>query len=161
VGCHFLPQGIFPTQRLNYGVLHCRQIKCKTYQKSELKIQESKVDGFPFHTNSLFSRRLRSLPHSILSLSLNGNIEHASRLPKSGLCFKLSVSTALSEGDGVNVRVQRQASKPRESSGGPQGQAEGDTTPFPPSLACTSLTESLPCFVATVSAHLGSLCGLL
>ena len=26
VGCHFLLQGIFPTQRLNPGLLHCRQI---------------------------------------------------------------------------------------------------------------------------------------
>ena len=26
VGYHFLLQGIFPTQRLNLGILHCRQI---------------------------------------------------------------------------------------------------------------------------------------
>ena len=26
VGCHFLPQGIFLTQGLNTGLLHCRQI---------------------------------------------------------------------------------------------------------------------------------------
>ena len=26
VGCHFLLQGIFPTQRSNLGLLHCRQI---------------------------------------------------------------------------------------------------------------------------------------
>ena len=26
VGCHFLLQGIFPTQALNPGLLHCRQI---------------------------------------------------------------------------------------------------------------------------------------
>ena len=26
VGCHFLLQGIFPTQGLNQGLLHCRQI---------------------------------------------------------------------------------------------------------------------------------------
>ena len=26
VGCHFLLQGIFLTQRLNLGFLHCRQI---------------------------------------------------------------------------------------------------------------------------------------
>ena len=25
-GCHFLLQGIFPTQRSNLGLLHCRQI---------------------------------------------------------------------------------------------------------------------------------------
>ena len=26
MGCHFLPQGAFPTQGLNPGLLHCRQI---------------------------------------------------------------------------------------------------------------------------------------
>ena len=26
VGCHFLPQGIFPAQGSNSGLLHCRQI---------------------------------------------------------------------------------------------------------------------------------------
>ena len=26
VGCHFFLQGIFPTQELNQGLLHCRQI---------------------------------------------------------------------------------------------------------------------------------------
>src|SRR5574337_139169 len=26
VGCHFLLQGIFPTQELNPGLLHCRQV---------------------------------------------------------------------------------------------------------------------------------------
>ena len=26
VGCHFLLQGIFPTQGLNLGLLHCRQM---------------------------------------------------------------------------------------------------------------------------------------
>ena len=26
VGCHALLQGIFPTQELNWGLLHCRQI---------------------------------------------------------------------------------------------------------------------------------------
>ena len=26
VGCHALPQGIFPTQGLNPGLLHCRRI---------------------------------------------------------------------------------------------------------------------------------------
>ena len=33
VGCHSLPQGIFPTQGLNPGLLHCRQI---LYQLSHL-----------------------------------------------------------------------------------------------------------------------------
>ena len=35
VGCHFLLQGIFPTQVLNPGLLHCRQILyCLSHQGS-------------------------------------------------------------------------------------------------------------------------------
>ena len=34
-GCHSLPQGIFPTQELNPGLLHCRQILyCQSQQGS-------------------------------------------------------------------------------------------------------------------------------
>ena len=31
VGCHFLPQGIFPTQGSNPGLLHCRQMLYPLY----------------------------------------------------------------------------------------------------------------------------------
>ena len=35
MGCHFLPQGIFPTQGLNPGLPHCRQILyCLSHQGS-------------------------------------------------------------------------------------------------------------------------------
>ena len=34
VGCHFLLQGIFPTQRWNPGLLHCRWILYHLSQKS-------------------------------------------------------------------------------------------------------------------------------
>ena len=35
MGCHALLQGIFPTQGLNSGLLHCRRILyCPSYQKS-------------------------------------------------------------------------------------------------------------------------------
>ena len=35
MGCHFLLQGIFPTRRLNPGLLHCRQtLYCLTQQGS-------------------------------------------------------------------------------------------------------------------------------
>ena len=37
VGCHFLLQGIFPTQELNLGLLHCRQILyCLSYKGSPM-----------------------------------------------------------------------------------------------------------------------------
>ena len=37
VGCHFLLQGIFPTQRSNPGLLHCRQILCHLYLSGRLR----------------------------------------------------------------------------------------------------------------------------
>ena len=34
VGCHFFPQGIFPTQELNPGLLHCMQsLSCLSHQR--------------------------------------------------------------------------------------------------------------------------------
>ena len=37
VGCNFLLQGIFPTQRSNPGLLHCRQVLCHlSHQGSHL-----------------------------------------------------------------------------------------------------------------------------
>ena len=38
VGCHFLLQGIFPTQELNSGLLHYRQILYQLSYKGSLKI---------------------------------------------------------------------------------------------------------------------------
>ena len=39
VGCHFLLQGIFPTQESNLGLLHCRQILYQlSYQKPLLSL---------------------------------------------------------------------------------------------------------------------------
>ena len=36
VGCHFLLQGIFPTQELNLGLLHCGQILYQLSLKESL-----------------------------------------------------------------------------------------------------------------------------
>ena len=38
VGCHFLLQGIFPTQGSNLGLLHCRQILYQLSYKGSLKL---------------------------------------------------------------------------------------------------------------------------
>ena len=38
VGCHFLLQGIFPTQRSNPGFLHCRQILCHLNHQGTEKV---------------------------------------------------------------------------------------------------------------------------
>ena len=58
MGCHFLLQGIFPTQELNPGLLHCRQILYQlSYDESLLHITVShycspkmKSIGFRFST---------------------------------------------------------------------------------------------------------------
>ena len=44
VGCHFLLQGIFPTQGLNPGLLHCRQM---LYPLSHQGRPHTKYLGFP------------------------------------------------------------------------------------------------------------------
>ena len=51
VGCHFLFQRIFPTQELNPGLLHCRQI---LYQLS--------YKGIPVHSMG-FDKRIISCTH--------------------------------------------------------------------------------------------------
>ena len=45
VGCHFLLQEIFPTQKLNKGLLHCRQILYQvSHQRSPLGLERK--DGY-------------------------------------------------------------------------------------------------------------------
>ena len=39
MGCHFLLQGIFPTQGLNLGLLHCRQILYQLSYKGNPKVK--------------------------------------------------------------------------------------------------------------------------
>ena len=49
VGCHFLLQGIFPTQGLNPGLLYCRQILyCLSHQ----------VSPIIFNVNAMFFEKL-------------------------------------------------------------------------------------------------------
>ena len=44
VGCHSLLQGIFATQRLNPGILHCRQILyCQATKETHMPIQDKKL----------------------------------------------------------------------------------------------------------------------
>ena len=50
VGCHALPQGIFPTQGLNPGFPHCRQIfSCLSHQGSPRILQWA---AYPFSGGS-------------------------------------------------------------------------------------------------------------
>ena len=55
VGCHFLLQGIFPTQGLNPGLLHCKQ----TFLLSEPPGKLSSING----------------PQILVSLDGNGNVD--------------------------------------------------------------------------------------
>ena len=55
VGCHFLLQGIFPTQGLNPGLPHCRQtLYCLSYKRSP------RPCGIP---QSLFKHSVSTLPY--------------------------------------------------------------------------------------------------
>ena len=47
MGSHFLLQGIFPTQGLNPGLLHCRQnLYCLSYRKSIKTVCRAVLKGF-------------------------------------------------------------------------------------------------------------------
>ena len=49
VGCHFLLQGIFPTQGLNLGLLHCRQTLYRLSHREDLTTgQTEKSHDSPF-----------------------------------------------------------------------------------------------------------------
>ena len=65
VGCHFLLQGIFLTQELNPGLLHCRQIlyqlsSTRTFRKIQKRIRST------FTSNTLPNFLLFILPCFIL-----------------------------------------------------------------------------------------------
>ena len=54
VGCHFLLQGIFPTQGSNPGLLHCRQILYQLSYKLNPRILE--WVPYPFSSGSSWAR---------------------------------------------------------------------------------------------------------
>ena len=54
VGCHFLLLGVFPTQRLNPGVPHCRWILYQLSHKGSLRIFEWLA--YPFSSRSSWPR---------------------------------------------------------------------------------------------------------
>ena len=78
MGCHFLLQGIFPTQGLNPGLLHCRQI---LYQRSyegspyslwmvfeyvsKAPLQLEKYVGFLLSVSSVAQSCLTLRPHGL------------------------------------------------------------------------------------------------
>ena len=68
VGCHFLLQGIFPTQGLNLGLLHCRQtLYHLSYQGSPLAGQYKPLTGFchkPYEVTMELQSRAPHLLHA-------------------------------------------------------------------------------------------------
>ena len=66
VGCHFLLQGIFPTQGSNPGLLHCRQtLYCLSYQGSLYKecVKSKKAEHWRIDAFELWCwRRLLRVP---------------------------------------------------------------------------------------------------
>ena len=59
VGCHFLLPGTFPTQELNPGLQHCRQV---LYRLSYVGIQQWQLPKYhAFHINVLHGQRIKTL----------------------------------------------------------------------------------------------------
>ena len=48
VGCHFLLQGIFPTQGSNPGLLHCRQMLYRLSHQGSLQLKERAIEIVAF-----------------------------------------------------------------------------------------------------------------
>ena len=62
VGCHALLQGIFPTQGLNPGLLHCRQTPYPTEPAGKTIEIETELT-----TNVLYLNHSKALPHPCAS----------------------------------------------------------------------------------------------
>ena len=72
-GCHSLLQGIFPTQRLNPGLLHCRQILyCLSHQ------------GSPGEKLSI---DIKKKVWTLRSADLSSNVFHHLLSPSSSMCY--------------------------------------------------------------------------
>ena len=62
VGCHFLLQGIFPTQGSNPGLLHCRRtLYCLSHQEVKGSPQKHLT-----HTSREKDKSITGLPHTII-----------------------------------------------------------------------------------------------
>jgi len=72
-GCHSLLQGIFPTQRLNPGLLYCRQILyCLSHQ------------GSPGEKLSI---DIKKKVWTLRSADLSSNVFHHLLSPSSSMCY--------------------------------------------------------------------------
>ena len=85
VGCHFLLQGIFPTQGLNLGFLHCRQILYHLSYRGSPKLgtsrghQHSSLELFTMHdavlyyliSDNLYGNNMQVRRHRLPDLSIH------------------------------------------------------------------------------------------
>ena len=62
MGCHFLLQGIFLTQGLNPGLLHCRQILYQLSSEGSPKIIRSRGEMAEGWTQESDNHRLNPIP---------------------------------------------------------------------------------------------------
>ena len=65
MGCHFLLQGIFPTQGLNLGLQHCRQILCCM---SHLKFHTNTKSGLQYSTALKVKVASNSLDYTVCGI---------------------------------------------------------------------------------------------
>ena len=91
MGCHFLLQGIFPTQGLNPGLLHCRQIlyqlSCKGNPSKSQKATQSEPTNIPRDSYArqllvpaaLQARRTQHLKPTPLELMFQTEVENDRR----------------------------------------------------------------------------------
>ena len=63
VGCHFLLQGIFPTQELNPGLLHCRQILYQLSYQGSPNVRV-KIGNLIYLTNGEKTQELKVLEYA-------------------------------------------------------------------------------------------------
>ena len=88
-GCHFLLQGIFPTQGLNPGLLHCRQILyCLNHygsppERSKLSTNKGKPFKWILQGSTARYKKPKAFPSSVLPC----NLSFPSQLNFSGIVY--------------------------------------------------------------------------
>ena len=83
VGCHFLLQGIFPAQRLNLGLLHCRQILYRLGHQGVsfsvfLFCCNTRMSDYPSSIKLLLHFYQKLLDHTFVGLFLDSILFHCS-----------------------------------------------------------------------------------
>ena len=115
MGCHFLRQGIFPTQGSNPGLLHCRQILyCLSHQGSIISINSKKfsvgnVTHIGAHLNSCLGMVLsspRSGCYAVVELGATRVALPVSWRPSRALTFASPQQSCISACSGGTKKAQ-------------------------------------------------------